>query len=151
MDTPPHTVADKDPDVLAFGELLESFRSLEKALAAELQRHAKMSHTWFDALIRIACKPEKAITMGELCAGTSLTSGGVTRLTDRLVEAGYVERKASPTDRRVQLAALTSLGAEALDAAALVHSASIRQHFTSKLSKKELKGFLDLLLRIRVE
>ena len=151
MTSPPDTVADKDADVLAFGDFLDAFRNLEKVLAADLQRRANMSHTWFDALIRIACMPEKAITMTDLCASTSLTSGGVTRLIDRLVEAGYVERQASPTDRRVQLAALTSRGAEALDAAAVIHSENIRQHFTGKLTGEELASFLDLVRRLRVE
>ncbi len=143
-------MADTDPDVLAFGDLLEAFRSLEKVLAADLRRRGGMSHTWFDALIRIACEPEKVLTMNGLCAGTSLTSGGATRLVDRLVEAGYVDRKGSKADRRVQLVALTDRGAEALDAAAVVHRENIREHFTGKLTERELAILLDLLRKIRV-
>lgn len=107
-----------------------------------------MSHKWFDALIRIACEPDKAITMAALCAGTGLTSGGATRLVDRLEEAGYVERRGLTTDRRVQLAALTASGAQAVDAAAAVHSENIREHFTGKFSSKELKVLLGLLRKI---
>ena len=147
----PSTRADKDPDVLAFGTLLSTYRSVERVLKAELKRRSGMSHTWFDALIRIALTPEKVITMGELSALTSLSSGGMTRLIDRLVEAGYVERRGSPSDRRVQFAALTASGAKALDAAALVHSANIREHFTGKLSPKELETFLTMLDRIRTD
>ena len=135
---------------MAFGDLLEAFRSLEKVLAADLRRRAGMSHTWFDALIRIAGEPEKRLSMNRLCAGTSLTSGGATRLVDRLVEAGFVERQGSKADRRVQFVVLTAQGAAALDAAAVVHSENIRQHFTSKLSETELEVLLGLLRRIRV-
>ena len=147
----PATVADQDAEVMAFGDFLDTFRNLEKVLAADLQRRSNMSHTWFDALIRIACEPTKAITMSELCASTSLTSGGVTRLVDRLVEVGYVERRASATDRRVQLAALTPDGAKALDEAALVHRENIRREFTGRLSEEELEVFLGLLQKIRRE
>ncbi len=136
---------------MAFGTLLSAYRSVERVLKTELKRRSGMSHTWFDALIRIALTPEKAITMGELCALTSLSSGGMTRLIDRLVEAGYVERRGSSADRRVQLAAITASGAKALDAAALVHSANIREHFTGKLSARELETFLSMLDRIRIE
>ena len=150
MSTPPRTTADRDRDVLAFGDLLEAFRSLEKVLAADLRSRAGMTHTWFDALIRIACEPEKVLAMSGLCAGTALTSGGATRLVDRLVEVGYVERRSSETDRRVQLVALTARGAAALDAAAVVHSENIREHFTGKLSASELEVLRGLLQRIRV-
>lgn len=146
----PQTSADKDPDVLAFGDLLEAFRSLEKVLSSDLRRRAGMPHIWFDALIRIAGEPEKTITMKELRAGTSLTSGGMTRLVDRLVEVGYVERRASAGDRRLQYAALTPKGAEALDSAAIIHSENIRRHFTGRLSGAELKTLLALLRKIRV-
>jgi DNA-binding MarR family transcriptional regulator len=37
---------------------------------------------------------------GDLAAATGLTSGAVTALIDRLVDAGYVERRADPADRR---------------------------------------------------
>ncbi|MEM9292459.1 MAG: MarR family winged helix-turn-helix transcriptional regulator [Acidobacteriota bacterium] len=146
---PPKTQADKDPDVLAFGDFLEAFRGLEKALAADLKRRTGMPHKWFDALIRIAMESKKAIPMAELCAGTGLTSGGATRLVDRLEEVGYVKRVGLPSDRRVQLAALTEKGAEALDAAAVVHGENIRQHFTGKLSGEELELLLGLLRRIQ--
>lgn len=136
--------------MLAFGTLLDVFRGLEMALASDLRRRSGLSHTWFDALIRIACEPEKVMNMSELCDATTLSSGGATRLVDRLVEAGYVERRPSRTDRRVQLVALTLAGAQALDEAAEFHSENIRQHFTAKLSESELGIFLELLEKIRV-
>jgi DNA-binding MarR family transcriptional regulator len=40
------------------------------------------------------------VLAGELGAATGLSSGSVTALVDRLVEAGYVERRDDATDRR---------------------------------------------------
>jgi DNA-binding MarR family transcriptional regulator len=40
------------------------------------------------------------VSAGELAQATSLTSGSITALIDRLVRAGYVERHADPRDRR---------------------------------------------------
>ena len=139
-----------DPDVQAFGDFLESFRSVERVLAADLQKHAGMSHVWFDALIRIASAPERTMTMGALSHETSLSSGGVTRLVDRLEEAGYVTRAQSKADRRVNTATLTSRGGEALESAAIVHRESIRKHLTGKLTEAGLRRFLDTLATIRV-
>lgn len=45
------------------------------------------------------------ITAGELAARTGLTTGGVTRMVDRLVRAGFVERQPDERDRRRVLVA----------------------------------------------
>ncbi|MFK2891610.1 MarR family winged helix-turn-helix transcriptional regulator [Dyella flagellata] len=42
----------------------------------------------------------KKVLAGELVKATGLTSGSVTALVDRLVKAGYVERRDDATDRR---------------------------------------------------
>jgi DNA-binding MarR family transcriptional regulator len=54
------------------------------------------------------------LTPGELGHRLGLTSGGVTALTGRLIEAGYVTRERHPEDGRMRLLALTPAGAERL-------------------------------------
>ena len=53
--------------------------------------------------------------MGSLAEDVSLTTGGVTRLVDRMEAAGYVERVPCSTDRRVSYAGLTDRGRAKLD------------------------------------
>uniref|UniRef100_A0AAU2JR57 MarR family transcriptional regulator n=1 Tax=Streptomyces sp. NBC_00049 TaxID=2903617 RepID=A0AAU2JR57_9ACTN len=52
------------------------------------------------------------VSTGDIARLTGLTSGSATRLVDRLVKAGVVERHADPHDRR---RSLVSLSAEARD------------------------------------
>lgn len=47
------------------------------------------------------------LSHGHLAERLNLTSGTVTTLVDRLVDAGYVERRPDPTDRRRSEVALT--------------------------------------------
>jgi len=54
------------------------------------------------------------LTPGELGHRLGLTSGGVTALTGRLIEAGYVTRERHPDDGRMRLLAVTPAGAERL-------------------------------------
>jgi DNA-binding MarR family transcriptional regulator len=54
------------------------------------------------------------LTPGELGHRLGLTSGGVTALTGRLIEAGYVTRERHPGDGRMRLLAVTSAGMERL-------------------------------------
>jgi DNA-binding MarR family transcriptional regulator len=54
------------------------------------------------------------LTPGALGHRLGLTSGGVTALTGRLIEAGYVTRRRHPDDGRMRVLALTPAGVERL-------------------------------------
>jgi DNA-binding MarR family transcriptional regulator len=54
------------------------------------------------------------LTPGALGHRLGLTSGGVTALTGRLIEAGYVSRERHPEDGRMRILAVTPAGAERL-------------------------------------
>jgi DNA-binding MarR family transcriptional regulator len=54
------------------------------------------------------------LTPGALGHRLGLTSGGITALTGRLIEAGYVTRRRHPDDGRMRVLALTPAGAERL-------------------------------------
>jgi DNA-binding MarR family transcriptional regulator len=54
------------------------------------------------------------LTPGELGHRLGLTSGGVTALTGRLVDAGYVTRERHPDDGRMRVLTLSAAGAERL-------------------------------------
>jgi DNA-binding MarR family transcriptional regulator len=54
------------------------------------------------------------LTPGELGHRLGLTSGGVTALTGRLIEAGYVARDLHPGDGRTRLLTITLEGSERL-------------------------------------
>ena len=64
------------------------------------------------------------MTLGRRLA---LTSGGVTRFLDTIVDAGYITRDKSVTDRRATLARLTDTGWTTLAAALTVHTAVVDQ------------------------
>jgi DNA-binding MarR family transcriptional regulator len=54
------------------------------------------------------------LTPGDLGHRLGLTSGGVTALTGRLIEAGYVTRERHPEDGRMRILAVTPAGTERL-------------------------------------
>jgi DNA-binding MarR family transcriptional regulator len=56
------------------------------------------------------------LTPGELGHRLGLTSGGVTALSGRLIDAGYVRRERHPNDGRMRLLGATESGAEFLRA-----------------------------------
>ncbi len=116
-----------DVDVTALGILGRLFRATslaEAELAAGLAPHG-LQPGWFDLLaaLRRAGTPFE-LNPTQLMAATMLTSGGVTKRLDRLTEAGLIERRPDPSDRRGTLVALTDRGRATIDAAIETHAAN---------------------------
>jgi DNA-binding MarR family transcriptional regulator len=65
--------------------------------------------------------PPYARAAGELADHTMITTGGLTKRVDRLVEKGLVERRPGRTDARQRFIALTPAGLELIDAAFAAH------------------------------
>ncbi|MDH6576140.1 MarR family transcriptional regulator [Kitasatospora sp. MAP5-34] len=107
--------------VRAVGVLLNASALLERLLATAIQRAAGISHSMFEVLLVLAERPDGA-PMSELSDRLILTSGGATRLVDRMVAAGLAERRPSPADRRVQLVTMTAEGERTLVTAARAHT-----------------------------
>jgi DNA-binding MarR family transcriptional regulator len=113
-----------------------------------LEQRCGISHSWFEVLLRISRAEGGRIAMGALAQQVALTTGGITRLLDRMIAAGLVHRVPCPTDRRVQFAALTEAGQAKLDEASRVHGATLRRAF-DRFSDRDLRRFDELLDRLR--
>ena len=142
------TTALDDPLVTTFGRLLEATHRLEDRLGRELAASNDLPLTWFEVLLRLSRSTDGRLTMGELSDQLTLTTGGVPRLVDRMVDAGHVERQPCPTDRRVLYAAVTPAGKTALTPALRSHSAALREVFAG-FTATDLARLDTLLDRLR--
>jgi DNA-binding MarR family transcriptional regulator len=145
--SPTLTAAVFDERVQQFGHLLEVFTKFERAVDAALQESVGIPHTWFEVLERIASAPGQQLTMTELGRRLALTSGGVTRFLDTIVDAGYITRTKSPTDRRATLARLTETGWAILADALTVHTAVIEE-LLAPLTSRERDTLDHALLKL---
>ena len=138
-----------DERITAYGRLVEVAARLDRILGRELEAGASMPLNWFEALLRLARSPGGALTAGSLSQQIALTSGGVTRLVDRLVDAGYADRRPAPTDRRSLLVVITARGRRALQAACEVHLRGLDQHVFSRLSERDVEDLARVLDALR--
>ena len=99
-----------DERLQLMGLLVRSHRRLADLLGRELERSVGIPLVWFDVLIHIGGADEGRLTMSRLSTEVALTTGGVTRLVDRMVEAGLVARQNCPSDRRSVHVVLTPAG-----------------------------------------
>ena len=104
---------------------------------------------WLDILaaLRRAGTPAELNPTG-LMRSTLLSSGGMTKRLDRLEEAGLVERRPDPADRRGTLVRLTRRGRGVIDRALEAHLAN-EERLLASLSasdRRALDGALRKLL-----
>jgi len=105
---------------------------------------------WYEVLATVADAPEERMKMGELAEALVITRGGLTKLVDRLVKAGLLERTFCETDRRVSYATLLPAGHGLLEEMRPVVVVELNVAFASKLSEGEAEGLRDTLERVRI-
>jgi DNA-binding MarR family transcriptional regulator len=138
-----------DLDVAPLGLLGRLFRTAQLADAAlgeSLAGHFKLQPGWFDLLaaLRRSGAPYE-LRPTQLMQATMLSSGGMTKRLDRLAEAGLVERRPDPADRRGTLVMLTRRGRTTIDKAVEIHVAN-EDRLLRALSAAD-RDTLDQLLR----
>lgn len=140
-------VAD-DALITTFGRIVEVNGGLGQQLGRALEQRCGISHAMFEVLLRISRADGGQVSMGTLAEQVALTTGGITRLIDRMIGAGLVQRVPCPTDRRVYFAALTDAGQAKLAEASALHAANLRQAFDG-FTKSDLRTFDQMLDRLR--
>ncbi|MFC3999712.1 MarR family winged helix-turn-helix transcriptional regulator [Nocardiopsis sediminis] len=108
-----------------------------------------MAGPWFEVLIRLQRSPGHRLPMSRLAREVCLSSGGFTKLADRLERKGYLVRQSCPTDRRVVYAALTPEGLELARRARERHVALLREHVQAPLGADGLRRFAELARTLR--
>jgi MarR family transcriptional regulator, 2-MHQ and catechol-resistance regulon repressor len=137
------TKALSDERLVLFGLLCEVGDRLRRRLGAAMEAEQGISLTTFEVLVRIARSPEGRLTMSEVADQTVHTSGGTTRLIDRIEVAGLVRRAACPRDRRTTYVELTPAGVACLEAATATHLSQLDDELAGRLSATER----DVLVR----
>jgi len=127
-----------DTELRAWQALLHAHQQVTRKLDAELQQEHGLPLNAYDVLLRLARAPGRCLRMTELASRTMMSPSGLTRMVDRLVREGLVQRDRFEGDARVMLARLTDEGRRLLRRAARTHLRGIREHFTGRLSQAQL-------------
>jgi MarR family transcriptional regulator, 2-MHQ and catechol-resistance regulon repressor len=126
-----------DERIRLMGLIVRTHRRLTESLGRELEQSVGIPLVFFDVLIHVGAAPEGRLTMSTLSSDVALTTGGVTRLVDRMVEAGLVARQNCPSDRRSIHVVLTPEGRAVLERAVAQHVDSIDRHLMSHLDSDD--------------
>jgi DNA-binding MarR family transcriptional regulator len=127
-----------EPDRLAaWRGFLVAHRRLLDRLADELDEARGLPLGWYDVLVNLSEADGGRLRPTELAERVLISASGLTRLVDRMAEAGLVARERCPTDRRGSFVVLTADGRRTLEEAAPVHLDGIARHFAAHLDDEE--------------
>ena len=138
-----------DPRIEAWGMLIEAHNELYNAMTRRLESEVGLPVPWLGVLLRLARTPEQRLRMTELARDMTISTSGLTRLIDRIEQAGHVRREACPNDRRGFFAVLTPAGRRMVARATPSHLADLDRYLSAPLTPAELGQLTDLLRRVR--
>ena len=137
--------ASDDAAVLAFGHLVAAANRLGYILGRALEQEFQISHQTFEVLVILARADAGGLSMRSIAQQQVLSTGGVTRLIDRLEAAGLVARHADPDDRRGRRVRLTPAGERLARRATRSHAENVRRYFLGPVPPQQRDAFVAML------
>ena len=107
--------AKRDPHKEAWIALVQAHAAVSGRVQEALAAADFPPLPWFEVLATLADAPQERMKMGDLAEALVITRGGLTKLVDRLIKAGLLERTFCETDRRVSYATLLPAGRDLLE------------------------------------
>ena|SRR5699024_2555612 len=140
---------DDDEVVTWWGLVIEGYAATQEQLMAEISDRFDLAPASFDILIRLLRSPDSRLPMTRLATEAALSSGGFTKVADRLAGAGLIRREPSETDRRVTYAVLTEHGRRVADGARQVCAQTLRRIVLEPLGSDGSAALADAMRMLR--
>jgi len=121
---------------------------LADAVSDRLEAEAGIPLAWYEVLAVLADAPEGSLRMQDLGQSIWLSKSGLTRLCDRMEEAGYLSRQSCPTDRRGTFAVITDAGRAKVNDARPVFGRASEDLFLQHLSARERDALRSAMNKI---
>lgn len=137
----------RDLEQEAWAGFLLTHERLWRALEAGLSRLG-MSMAEYDVLVLLDLAGRDGMRMSDLAARRLMSTGGFTRLADRLERRELIERRRSDVDGRGFDAILTKGGRALLRKARRQHHQDLRELFLSRLDDEHLRCLARAWVRV---
>jgi DNA-binding MarR family transcriptional regulator len=134
-----------DAVVRAWTRLIRAQQAALSAVEADLKTAGFPALAWYDVLLELSRAEGGGLRPFALEQELLLAQYNLSRLLDRLEQAGYVERLACAEDGRGQIVAITASGRALVKRMWPTYRAAIARHVGAKLSEDEAARLAALL------
>ncbi|HVW44642.1 MAG TPA: MarR family transcriptional regulator [Amycolatopsis sp.] len=142
-------MADDDEIVTWWGLVIEGYLATQDKLMGEIAERFGLAPASFDILLRLVRTPGHQMPMTRLAKEAALSSGGFTKVADRLVTADLICRLPSPDDRRVTYACLTDHGVEVAEKARQACAEILRRRVLAPLGPDASMALAEAMRTLR--
>jgi len=129
----------------AWHAFIHAHARVVRLLEAELDSEQGLTLPAYEVLAHLSEAPDGRLRMSDLASFAVLTPSGLTRLVDKLVRDGLVERLRCEGDARVVYASVTQQGRDRLACAYPTHLRGVRQHLVDRLDADQLEAIAAAL------
>jgi DNA-binding MarR family transcriptional regulator len=127
--------------------LLTCTTLIEAEVRRRLRREFDETLPRFDLMAQLE-RIDSGMTLGEVSKRMMVSAGNVTCLVDRLVKAGFVERRPAPHDRRSQLIRLSRRGREHFGRMAAAHEQWVAELLVD-LRDRDITATMERLAKVK--
>jgi DNA-binding MarR family transcriptional regulator len=127
--------------------LLTCTTLIEAEVRRRLRREFDETLPRFDLMAQLE-RIDSGMTLGEVSKRMMVSAGNVTSLVDRLVKAGFVERRPAPHDRRSQLIRLSRRGREHFGRMAAAHEQWVAELLVD-LRDRDITATMERLAKVK--
>ncbi|HKS46956.1 MAG TPA: MarR family transcriptional regulator [Amycolatopsis sp.] len=138
-----------DEIVTWWGLVIEGYLATQDKLMGEIADRFGLTPATFDILLRLIRTPGHQLPMTRLATEATLSSGGFTKVADRMVAANLIFRAPSPHDRRVTYAQLTGHGREVADKARQACAEILRRRVLEPLGPEGAEALAEAMRTLR--
>ncbi|MDA3628856.1 MarR family transcriptional regulator [Saccharopolyspora oryzae] len=147
--TRPDPRTDDDEIITWWGLVIEGYHVTQGKLMAAIAEEFDLAPASFDILLRLVRSPEHRMPMTKLAHEAALSSGGFTKVADRMVKAGLIRREPCEDDRRVTYAALTDHGLDIAQRSRKSAAEVLRQRVLAPLGETDSAALAEAMRTLR--
>jgi DNA-binding MarR family transcriptional regulator len=136
-----------EPHLSAWRGVLNTHATVVGAVEEALADAGLPPLAWYDVLWAIRRAPRRRIRMAELASSLTVSRGGLTKLADRLEDAGLMRREPAEDDGRGLYAVLTAPGEQMLKRMWPVYARVLRETFVAPIREDEAVVISEALSR----
>jgi DNA-binding MarR family transcriptional regulator len=140
-------MTDSDKQLRAWRAVVTSHAAVTDRVQKALAAADLPPLSWFELMSAVENSPNGRPRMSDLAERMTLSRGGITKLVDRLQDAGYLERISCAEDRRSLQAELTPAGQRMLKELQSVYQTEVERHLAS-LSAEDAELVTSILDRV---
>ena len=132
-----------------WGLVLEGFSTTMRHVAADVEAECGLSQAPAEVMLRLGRSPGGRLPMSRIARESSLSSGGLTKVADKLVALGLARRVPDADDRRVIYIELTSRGQALADRIEKRTAEVLRRTMLAVLGVADAQQLSESMRRLR--